>query len=85
MRYFGLGGTSVYIGDGALSYAGEKVLEAYYKYGFGDGIDATLDYQLLVNPAHNSARGPINVVRPAPARGLLTSRTEWPRACETLL
>lgn len=61
VRYFGLGGTSVYIGDGAISYAGEKNMEAYYKIGFGKNIDATFDYQLLVNPAHNSARGPINV------------------------
>ncbi|WP_246657097.1 carbohydrate porin [Methylocystis sp. B8] len=61
VRYFELGGTSVYIGDGALSYAGEKNMEAYYKIGFGKDMDATLDYQLLVNPAHNSARGPINV------------------------
>jgi len=61
VRYFGLGGTSVYIGDGALSYAGEKNMEAYYKIGFGKDMDATLDYQLLVNPAHNSARSPINV------------------------
>ena len=61
VRYFGLGGTSVYIGDGALSYAGEKNMEAYYKIGFGKNMDATFDYQLLVNPAHNSARGPINV------------------------
>ncbi len=61
VRYFELGGTSVYIGDGALSYAGEKNMEAYYKIGFGENIDATFDYQLLVSPAHNSARGPINV------------------------
>ncbi|MEF3367818.1 carbohydrate porin [Methylocystis sp. 9N] len=61
VRYFALGGKSVYIGDGALSYAGEKNMEAYYKLGFGKNLDATFDYQLLVNPAHNSARGPINV------------------------
>ena len=61
VRYFGLGGTSVYIGDGALAYAGEKNMEAYYKIGFGKNIDATFDYQLLVNPAHNSARGPVNI------------------------
>lgn len=60
VRYFGLGGTSVYIGDGALSYAGEKNIEAYYKLGFGKNMDATLDYQLIVDPAHNAARGPIN-------------------------
>lgn len=61
VRYFALGGKSVYIGDGALSYAGEKNTEVYYKIGFGKDMDATLDYQLLVNPAHNAARGPINV------------------------
>ena len=61
VRYFALGGRSVYIGDGALSYAGEKNMEAYYKLGFGRNIDATFDYQLLVAPAHNAARGPINV------------------------
>jgi high affinity Mn2+ porin len=61
VNYFGLGGLSVYIGDGALTYGGEKNLESYYKIGFGKNLDATLDYQLLVNPAHNSARGPINV------------------------
>lgn len=61
VNYFGLGGLSVYIGDGALAYAGEKNLETYYKVGFGKNLDATFDYQLLVNPAHNSARGPVNV------------------------
>jgi high affinity Mn2+ porin len=61
IRYFGLGGASVYIGDGALSYGGEKNMEAYYKLGFGKNMDATFDYQLLVNPAHNAARGPVNV------------------------
>lgn len=60
-RYFALGGTSVYIGDGRLSYGGEKTFEAYYKLGYSQDIDATLDYQLLVNPAHNLDRGPVNV------------------------
>lgn len=61
IRYFGLGGTSVYIGDGALSYAGEKNFEAYYKWGIRHGLEATFDYQFLLNPAHNNARGPMNV------------------------
>jgi high affinity Mn2+ porin len=61
VRYFRLGGTSVYIGDGALTYGGEKNLEAYYKLGFGKNLDATFDYELIVNPAHNLDRGPINV------------------------
>ncbi len=61
VKYFELGGTSVYIGDGALSYGGEKNLEAYYKLGFTKQIDATLDYQLIVDPGHNTARGPVNL------------------------
>ncbi len=61
VKYFELGGTSVYIGDGALSYGGEKNLETYYKLGLNKNIDATFDYQLIVNPGHNTARGPVNL------------------------
>jgi high affinity Mn2+ porin len=60
VRYFASGGTSVYIGDGALSYGGEKAIEAYYKYSVAEGIDVTLDYQSIINPGHNLDRGPIN-------------------------
>lgn len=59
--FFKYGGLSVYIGDGALSYGGEKNLETYYKLGLSKNLDVTFDYQLLVNPAHNLARGPINI------------------------
>lgn len=59
--FFKYGGLSVYIGDGALSYGGEKNLETYYKLGLTKNLDVTFDYQLLVNPAHNLARGPINI------------------------
>jgi high affinity Mn2+ porin len=61
IRYFGSGGTSVYIGDGALAYSGEKATELYYKYGVADWLDFTFDHQLIVNPGHNGARGPVNV------------------------
>jgi high affinity Mn2+ porin len=60
-RYFANGGTSVYIGDGTLSYGGEKVLETYYKCSLSEKIDATLDYQFIGNPGHNLARGPVSV------------------------
>jgi high affinity Mn2+ porin len=61
VRYFELGGIGTYIGDGAMSYAGEKNMETYYKIGLGKNADITFDYQLFVNPGHNSARGPVNV------------------------
>ena len=40
----------------------EKIADAFlFPSHFGKNLDATLDYQLLVDPAHNSARGPVNV------------------------
>lgn len=61
IKYFAAGGTSVYIGDGALTYGGEKAFETYYKLGLRDWVDATFDYQFLVNPGFNYVRGPVNV------------------------
>jgi high affinity Mn2+ porin len=61
VRYLALGGPGVFINDGALNYGGEKSLEAYYKLGFSKNFDATFDYQLIANPAHNLDRGPVNL------------------------
>lgn len=61
VRYFALGGTSVYIGDGALSYGGEKAVETYYKLNLSEGIDVSFDYQFVGNPGHNLDRGPVNI------------------------
>lgn len=55
------GGLGVLIGDGQLSYAAENVIETYYALQLTKGFTATADYQLLVNPAYNSVRGPVNV------------------------
>ena len=49
------------VGDGALTYASEAVVEAYYAFQIAQGVVATADYQLLVNPAYNAVRGPVNV------------------------
>ena len=46
------------VGDGALSYAPENVVEAYYAFQLVKGIVATADYQFLNNPAYNTVRGP---------------------------
>jgi high affinity Mn2+ porin len=55
------GGTGVLVGDGALSYAPERVLETYYAFQLMKGMIVTADYQLLDNPGYNMARGPVNV------------------------
>jgi high affinity Mn2+ porin len=60
-RYFALGGRGTYVGDGALSYAGEKNFEAFYKLGLNKNVHLTFDYQLVANPGYNSARGPVNI------------------------
>ena len=49
------------VGDGRLSYASENVLEAYYGFQIAKGLIATLDYQLLINPAYNADRGPAHL------------------------
>ena len=62
-RYSALGGLSVTIGDGRLSYAGEKIFETFYSIGLPGGPHNSimLDYQYITNPAYNSDRGPVSL------------------------
>jgi high affinity Mn2+ porin len=59
--YFAAGGLGITIGDGALSYAGEQIVESYYKLGLGPNFAVTGDYQRVIHPAYNLARGPYSV------------------------
>jgi high affinity Mn2+ porin len=59
--FLGAGGLGVLVGDGALTYGAEGVVEAYYAFQVAKGLTATADYQLLVNPAYNTVRGPVHV------------------------
>jgi high affinity Mn2+ porin len=60
-EYFAAGGIGILIGDGALSYTPERILETYYKVGLGPSAALTFDYQRLAYPAYNLARGPVSV------------------------
>ena len=60
-QYYASGGLGITIGDGALSYAGEHILEAYYKLGIGPIVDITGDLQRVVNPGYNMVRGPVSI------------------------
>jgi high affinity Mn2+ porin len=60
-QYFGAGGLGILAGDGGLSYGGERVVETYYKFGVAKAGAITADYQRVVNPAYNTARGPVSV------------------------
>ncbi len=60
-RFLAAGGLGFITGDGALDYQPEWASEVSYNWQAAAGINLTLGYQLIVNPAYNSARGPINV------------------------
>jgi high affinity Mn2+ porin len=60
-RYLAAGGYGFIIGDGALDYAPETILETYYLFPLTDAFILTADYQFVANPAYNAARGPVNV------------------------
>ena len=60
-QFLNAGGLGIELGDGAINYSPEKALEAYYDLELWKGIHSTFDYQLFVNPAANTARGPVSV------------------------
>lgn len=60
-KFFAAGGTGILAGDGDLNYGWEKVLEAYYNVTIWKGVESSLDYQFISNPAFNQDRGPVSV------------------------
>jgi len=59
--YLAAGGLGILDGDGALNYAKEKVVEAYYQGKITKRLIGALDYQFVADPAFNTARGPVSV------------------------
>lgn len=59
--YLAKGGISFFIGDGALNYRPESIIETYYSWKLLSGLWLSGDYQRLANPAYNADRGPANV------------------------
>jgi high affinity Mn2+ porin len=60
-RYLEAGGIGFITGDGRLSYGPEWVTELYYDARVAPGLNVALNYQLVVNPAYNNDRGPVNI------------------------
>ena len=61
-QYLAAGGLGITIGDGALDYNAERILETYYNCGIAKHFQLTLDYQYAGDPAYNRARGPVNLI-----------------------
>ena len=59
--YFAAGGLGILIGDGALNYGPEKILEAYYSLKVNKHLSVALNYQHVNNPAYNRDRGPVSI------------------------
>jgi hypothetical protein len=60
-KYLADGGLGFLLGDGALSYGRENILESYYTAHVWRGIYAGPGIQHINNPGYNHARGPVLV------------------------
>jgi high affinity Mn2+ porin len=60
-EYLALGGLGFLLGDGALNYGQEKIVESYYTAHVWRGIFSSFDLQHINNPGYNQARGPVLV------------------------
>ena len=59
--YLQAGGYGFIIGDGALNYGTENIIEAYYNAQLNSFLWLTFDYQFVNHPGYNKDRGPVNV------------------------
>jgi len=60
-RYLALGGRGFLLGDGALNYGRETIVEYYYNAHVWRGLFGALDVQHINNPGYNRDRGPVFV------------------------
>jgi high affinity Mn2+ porin len=59
--FLAAGGLGINIGDGALSFRPEEIIETYYSVGLTDWAAMTFDYQFIANPGYNYVRGPVSI------------------------
>lgn len=59
--YLQMGGIAPFIGDGAISYKKEQIIEIFYSAKVYKDLFITADYQYISNPAYNSDRGPVHI------------------------
>ena len=60
--YLAAGGLSFFIGDGALRYRPEQVVELFYSLQLAPGVSLSLNGQRIANPAYNADRGPVRLL-----------------------
>jgi hypothetical protein len=57
-----MGGVDGFVGDGGISAAPERVLDLFYSVSLHRSYWLSGDYQHIVGPGFNSARGPVDVL-----------------------
>jgi high affinity Mn2+ porin len=60
-QYLAAGGLGITVGDGALDYSAERIVEAYYNWRIAKHFQLTPDYQFAQDPAYNRVRGPVDL------------------------
>ncbi|MGD0733001.1 MAG: carbohydrate porin [Terracidiphilus sp.] len=60
-QYLALGGLGFVLGDGALTYGHEKIVESFYTAHLWRGFFISYDFQHINDPGYNQARGPVAV------------------------
>ena len=60
--YLAAGGSGFVLGDGALRYGREQIVEAYYRIALLKHVQFSPSFQYIRNPGMNSDRGPVKFV-----------------------
>jgi len=60
--YLAAGGLGFFLGDGALDYRPENILETYYSLNVVKDFWFSVDFQRISNPGYNADRGPATVI-----------------------
>ncbi len=60
-EYLALGGLGFLLGDGALTYGREQILEGFYTMTPWRWMGVGFDYQYIAHPGYNRDRGPVSV------------------------
>ena len=61
-NYLAAGGLGFFLGDGALNYRPENILETYYSLSVAKESSVSIDFQRIFNPGYNADRGPATVI-----------------------
>jgi hypothetical protein len=61
LAYLAAGGLGFFVGDGRISPAAERIVEAFYRIALTDGVWISVGRQHIAHPGYNADRGPVAV------------------------